>query len=155
MKNKLSQINYKLMRGAVAVEMALLLVPLLMIALGITEYGRAMFQYNALTKTVRDSARYLTQFNPSASDYSTFVQNAKCLAVYGSIDCTSGNLVVSGLTTDMVDVKSIPNVEPNINLVTVTINQFPFQFVINPLTFFGNKSTSITFDPIQTTMRQQ
>ena len=47
-------------RGVAAVEFALVLVVLLVIASGIVEFGRAAWYYNALVKATRDGARQLS-----------------------------------------------------------------------------------------------
>ncbi len=60
---------HKAMRGAVAVEFALVLIPLLMLALGAAEFGRAIYQYNTLVKATRDSVRYLSHYNPPSTNY--------------------------------------------------------------------------------------
>lgn len=49
----------KLEQGVAAVEMALLLIPLLLIVAGIVEFGRTFWYYDALTKTTRDGARMM------------------------------------------------------------------------------------------------
>jgi Flp pilus assembly protein TadG len=87
------------MRGAVAVEFGIVLIPLVLLVTGVAEVGRAMYQYEALTKATRDAARYLSEFSPS--DISYPVSQAQCLAVYGTTDC-SGSALVAGLTTSMV-----------------------------------------------------
>jgi Flp pilus assembly protein TadG len=71
------------------------------LALGVAEYGRALYQYNTLVKTVRDAARLLSQHNPlDAVSYSLAVNDARCLAVHGNTGCTGPSLV-SGLTSAM------------------------------------------------------
>ncbi|MEN8260691.1 MAG: TadE family protein, partial [Pseudomonadota bacterium] len=45
-------------RGIAIVEFAIVLPILLLLMLGVAEFGRAFFQYNTLTKAVRDGARY-------------------------------------------------------------------------------------------------
>lgn len=50
-----------------AVRLAILLIPLVILAFGIIEYGRAIYTYNALTKSVRDAARFLTSQTPGDS----------------------------------------------------------------------------------------
>ena len=40
------------------------MIPLTVLAFGITEYGRAIFQYNTLVKSVRDASRYVSQHAP-------------------------------------------------------------------------------------------
>lgn len=51
-------------RGIVAVEFALVLIPLLLIVGGIIEFGRAFWYYDALAKASRDAARYLSDAKP-------------------------------------------------------------------------------------------
>lgn len=51
-------------RGAVAVEFALVIVPLLLIVGGVIEFGRVFWHYDALTKATRDGARYLSMVGP-------------------------------------------------------------------------------------------
>lgn len=154
---KLSVANKKTMQGAVAVELALLLIPLIIIAFGVAEFGRAIYQYNTLVKTVRDAGRLLSQHDPDdLINYPKYVGEAKCLAVYGNIDC-SGKELVSGLTKDMVNISSSTMVSAagtTIDLVEVSITGYTFDFFFNPLVFFGSSDSSITFGAIQTTMRQ-
>jgi len=52
-------------RGAVAVEFALVLIPLLLILSGIVEFGRAMWHANVLTKATRDGARVISGWEPT------------------------------------------------------------------------------------------
>ena len=48
-------------RGVAAVEFAIVLVPLLIIAFGAAEYGRAIYQFNTLVKSVRGAVRMVAQ----------------------------------------------------------------------------------------------
>lgn len=157
MKKHYSTIGGKNLLGAVAVEMALLLIPLVVMAFGVAEFGRAIYQYNTLTKSVRDSVRLLSQQDASdAVNYSSSVADAKCLAVHGTPDC-SGQPLAPGLTTGMVQTTSSSTVSSAgtaINLVEVRITGYTFNFIFNPLVFFGNADTSIRFGDIQATMRQ-
>lgn len=146
------------MHGAVAVEMALLLIPLLLLALGAAEYGRAIYQYNTLVKSVRDSARLMSQHIPAeaAADYSLAQTQARCLAVYGNTNC-SGPPLAPGLTTGMVGINSISvttAINTTIRLVEVKISGYQFNFVFNPLNLMGNAANIIPFNNIRATMRQ-
>lgn len=132
-------------RGVAAVEFALLLTPLVLMIFGTTELGRAIYSYNTLDKTVRDAGRHLSQHGPGDA---TIAAEAKCLAVYGTTDC-SGSSVAPGLTTGMVsicDASLCPGTHANqltglgsINLVTVSIQNYAYdsmvEFVIPDMTF--------------------
>ncbi len=145
-------------RGVAAVEAALLLIPLAILALGIAEAGRALYQYNTIVKSTRDAVRYLTTVQPG-----TGFDTARCLAVYGTPACGTTPLV-EGLTTAQVAVcdstncaathRDVPAVGNGtqatgvMNLVTVTVSGYTFQpFVPLPL-------PAMTFGPIANTMRQ-
>jgi Flp pilus assembly protein TadG len=146
--------------GVAAIELAILMIPLSFMAFGAAEFGRAIYQYNTLVKSTRDAVRYLS--SQAAGDPAD-VTIAKCLAVYGTTDCT-GSQLVPGLTTAMVDVcdaslcpathQAVTTGSGTINLVTVYIGQTtPFQFkVIVPLVM--DNASSLTFNVISATMRQ-
>ena len=51
------------------------------IAFGITEFGRAIYQYNTLAKAARDATRYLS--TRDATDTAA-KDVAKCFAVFGN-----------------------------------------------------------------------
>lgn len=152
-------LNKQIQRGVVAVEFALLIIPMLLMVFGVAEYGRAMYQYNTLVKATRDGARYLTTQAAGSG-----VNTAKCLVVYGQAVC-SGPKVVGNLTTSMVSVcdsVSCPSTHAAVatgsgvvNLVTVVISGYQFEsavsFNIGGLTI---GLPNITFGDISTTMRQ-
>lgn len=157
----------KTMRGAVAVEFALLLIPLLMLALGAAEFGRALYQYNTLVKATRDAVRHLSQFNPTESNYVQKEEEAKCLAVYGiksnETKCIeSGQPLAPGLTTSMVTTRQINTTTSEgtpITLVEVKISKYRFNFLLDPRALLKNDEQSTTpgfieFGDIHATMRQ-
>lgn len=157
------------MRGVAAVEFAIVLIPLLILVSGVAEYGRAIYQFDALTKSTRSAARYLSQFSPDDLAYP--IDEAKCLAVYGNLSCT-GSTLAAGLAPSMVTVcdrlhtsncndviygtvstydNSSGTGPPagTINLVAVKISGFKY----SPLQSFIDAS-GITFSNIVTVMRQ-
>jgi Flp pilus assembly protein TadG len=153
------RINHQKQRGVAAVEFALLIIPMLLMVFGITEYGRAMYQYNTLVKSTRDAARFLTT-QASGSG----VDTAKCLAVYGQKVC-SGPKVVANLNVSMVSVcdsvscpathAAVATGSGVVNLVTVVISGYQFESAVS----FNVGGLSIglpnvTFGDISTTMRQ-
>jgi Flp pilus assembly protein TadG len=156
-------------RGVAAVEFGIMLVPLVLMACGVAEFGRAVYQYDTLTKATRTAARYLSQFSPDDVAYPTAA--TKCLATYGTTDC-SGQPLAPGLTTamvvicDRVDGSGCPgqvfsNVSTydnpagtgtpagTVNLVAVKISGFAY----SPVQSFINVS-GLTFGDITTVMRQ-
>ena len=143
-------------RGVAAVEFAFMLIPLVTLTFGITEFGRAIYSYNTLVKSVRDAARYLTSQTPGDT-----VEHAvaKCMAVHGNPDCT-GSALAPGLTTAMVQTcdyvltcagvgTSVTTGSGTINLVVVRINGYPY----NSLVEFVMQD--MTFNNIGVTMRAQ
>lgn len=115
----------RLQTGVAAVELALMLVPMLVLCLGITEVGRALYQYDGVIKAGRGAARYLSQQNLNVDDaYNEAVAAAKALAVCGSQSCGTTRLVVGLDSVSQVSVTKFPVVPTGsgtISLVTVTI----------------------------------
>lgn len=147
-------------RGVAAVELGILIVPLVLLAFGITEFGRAMYQYNTIAKGVRDGVRYLTHYAPGDADR---IRDAKNLAVCGTTSaCFDTSALVIGLNVGMVSVcdrSNCPdhNLQPvvygggtlgQVNLVTMTVSGFQFNSLV-PFVM-----PSITFGPISSTMEQ-
>ena len=147
-------------RGVAAVEFAIMLSFVLVpLTFGITELGRATYQYNTMTKGVRDAARYLSTVTPD-----TQVLAAQCVAITGLLanngSACSNPVLVPGLTLSNVDVcdrvrcfnscNLVPVVvsgvsRGTVNLVKVTISRQPFV----PLVGLG--ISSFTFGPISAT----
>lgn len=154
----------KRMRGAAAVELALVSIPLVMLVLATIDFARAMFVYDQLAKAARDGARYLTFFDPTiAAEYPTAM--AKNRMLYGKANPPYGTpTIVPGLTTGMISIcdradasacggENFANVATgsgSINMVKVTISGYVF----TPIFPGVSKMTTITFDPISVTMRQ-
>ena|SRR5947207_5829573 len=78
-------------RGAVAVEFALVLIPLLLVVFGIIDFGRAYNAQQTVTQAARVGARLAT-LGKSSSAVKTAVVNAAGTA----IDVKSSDVSVSG-----------------------------------------------------------
>ena len=71
-------------QGAAAVEFSLVLVPLLVLAFGVVEYGRAIYHYDIVAKSVRAASRLIATYDPSdTTSFSNASTQARCLAVFG------------------------------------------------------------------------
>ncbi|MDH6152930.1 MULTISPECIES: TadE/TadG family type IV pilus assembly protein [Paraburkholderia] len=149
------------MRGVVAVEFAFVAIPMVLLLLGIAEFGHAFYQYNTIDKSVRDATRMLSANSPLQADYP--VAAAQCLIVYGNTGCT-GSPLVNGLQASMVVVcdqvnttgctGQFKNVQTDpsgdtINLVQVKVTGYPY----SQITGFFNL-TGLIFGDISCVMRQ-
>ena len=135
--------------GVAIVEFALVLPLLLLLTFITTEYSRALYQYNVLTKSVRDAARYLSTQTPGdTTKYAT----AKNLVVYGN-PAGSGTPLTIGLSTGLVPdpVWSNAGAAPVINTVKITITGYTFMPLFASV--FGVTFGNITYAPISATMR--
>jgi len=146
-------------RGVAAVEFGILIIPLTLMLFGLTEYGRAIYQYNTLVKATRDATRYLTTVAPGNG-----WGQARCLARYGNTTC-SGTLLAPDLSDAMVQICDATNCaathavvdtgQGSVNLVTVTISGYQFKSLINfPIGGLSVGAPNITFGAISNTMRQ-
>lgn len=150
--------------GVAAVELALIMVPLLVLCFGIVEIGRALYYYNGMVKATRGAARYLT--TKDLNDITTgvglaAVGTAKNLAVCGKLTCASTDpSLVPGLTALKVTVttnNTVQTVDTNgnsagaISLVTVTIGGTG-DAAVNFQSFLPYSISNFTFSPVKITM---
>jgi len=141
-------------KGAALVELALILPLLLLLTFITTEFGRAMFEYNAITKSTRNAVRYLSYQTPG-----TRITEARNLIVYGNLGGT-GTPLVRGLTLANVPAASccswtLTGTTPVINTVTVRVTSYTYHALF-PSVFgivFGNATGNFTFSTITATMR--
>ena len=139
----------KLQRGTAIVELALVIPFLLVMTLIVTEFGRAIYQYNTLTKSVRDAARYASMQTPG-----THVSEAQNLVVYGNTGGTGAPLAI-GLATSQVAVSWPPptGINPAISTVNVQISGYSFQSLLGSA--FGLPFGTVAYSTIRATMRSQ
>ena len=144
--------------GVALVEFALVLPLLLILTFIVTEYSRALYQYNTLTKSVRDAARYLSIQSPGDT---TKYAIAKNLVVYGN-PAGSGTPLAIGLTTAQVPdpLWKWEGAAPKINTVTIQVGYGPLGTAAQKYTFtplvasvFGLNFGILPYAPISATMR--
>ena len=141
-------------KGVALIELALIIPLLLLLTFITTEFARAMFEYNAITKSTRDAVRYLTFQAPG-----TRITEARNLIVYGNPGGT-GSPLVRGLTLANVPAATcctwqLTGTNPVINTVTVRVTSYTYHSLFASVSgvAFGNASGNITFNTITATMR--
>lgn len=156
---------FKKQQGVAMIELGIAIFLLVSIVFGITEFGRAIYEYNNLAKAARDAARYLSTKAPGDA---VGINTATCLAVYGKPftgdpTCGGGTStpLAAGLTTAMINICDAvccpathlsQGAAPAINLVTVTIGGAPTPYPFNSLIPFV--VPDFDFGPISVTMKQ-
>jgi Flp pilus assembly protein TadG len=130
-------------RGIMSVEFIIVAPLLLLLMAGISEFGHAMYQYNTLTKSVRDGARYLAANAVVGSTStiiidSTDIAETENLVVYGNT-VGSGSPRLPGLSTSQVTVSCLGGGTacPGVEHVVVAV-QYPYQSIMSAtLSMFG------------------
>lgn len=137
----------KTQNGVALVEFALVLPFLLLLSLLAVEFGRAIWEYNTLTKSVRDAARYLAIQTPG-----TKITQARNLMVYGNLSGTGAPLARGLSTTNVPDPTwQTAGSAPVINTVTVRISGYTFRSMFSSV--FGLSFGNVTYSDITATMR--
>lgn len=141
-------------RGAALIELALITPLLLLLTLITTEFGRAMYEYNAVVKSTRDAVRYLSVQTPG-----THVTEARNLMVYGNTAGTGAPLA-RGLSLANVPAGSCctwqpAGANPLITTVTVRISSYAFHSMFPSVmgVVFADANGNIVFSDITATMR--
>lgn len=141
---KTSQKLIKTERGAELVEFALVLPLLLLLCLGVIEFGRAYYTYNLLTKAVRDGARFAASSQVSSTGVLTnaALTSTKNVVVFGNTAGT-GTRKIGDLQTNQVfvDQQVLNPGDPTVQYTTVRV-AYPYA----PLFKLVMPST-ITFAP--------
>lgn len=133
--------------GAALIELALILPLLLLLTFITTEFGRAVYQYNTVVKSVRDAVRYLSMQTPG-----THIVEAENLVVYGNTT-GGGTPLAPGLTPAHVAQPTWQSAgsTPVINTVTVTVSGYSFQSLFGSV--FGIPFGNFNYSDISATMR--
>jgi len=117
-------------RGIAMVEFTIVLPVMLVMILGVTELGRAMIRYNALSKAVHDGARYAAAYallgtTGTVSLNATLTSEIRNLVVYGNPQ-GNGQPVLEGLAPQQITVASVGT-----DRVVVSAS-YPYEPLIGP-----------------------
>jgi len=144
--------NITKQRGLAAIEFTMVLPFLLLLIFACAEFGRLMFQYNALNKTVRDASRYLTaNAKPGDTDLvnikAAVALDVKQLIRYGQSN--SSTLLLPNLQDEDISF----NVNGDFITITVTYDWQPI-FSDTFTTFGLGNDIDLSFPMVSTyTMR--
>jgi len=149
----------KKQNGVALIEFALILPLLLILTFITTEFGRALYQYNTIAKSLRDASRYLSTQDPSiASTDPAKITTAKNLVVFGN-PAGAGSPLVLGLSTSQVPTPTwqFKGSAPAINTLTIKVTGYKFRPLITGVfgLTFGDANGDIPFVDISATMRGQ
>jgi len=150
--NLKSTINIAKQKGLAAIEFTMVLPFLLVLIFACAEFGRLMFQYNALNKTVRDASRYLTaNARPGDTDVvnikDAVALDVKRLIRYGQ--STNSTVLLPNLQDDDISF----NVSGDFITITVTYDWQPI-FSDTFTTFGLGNDIDLSFPMVSTyTMR--
>lgn len=145
-------------KGVAAIELAFVLPLMLILVFGITELGRALYQYDGLVKATRGAVRYLAQQDLANSDLGAVHLKTQNIAVCGNENCSGLPSLVAGLSISLVKIcdyatsacetthKSVETGQGTVDMASVVIDRFAFQSMV-PWVI-----KDITFGPIKTTM---
>ena len=137
-------------QGVAMIEFAIALPLLLLLLLGVAEFGRMLFHYNTLLQASRDAARYAAgqAWNGTLGKVelsADLLAATKNVAVYGVPSATAGfSAAVPSLNTSHVTVQAAVADDRYIEVHIA----YPFQPVIELLpTFYGeNLPLSVTLN---------
>ena len=96
-------VDTRRVRGVAMVEMVIVLPLLLFMIFATAEFGRAFMQYNTLTKSVRDSTRFVAEYAMLGQTQTINIDpvlraRAQNLVVYGSVAAGTLTPLLPGLT---------------------------------------------------------
>ncbi|MGD9759752.1 TadE/TadG family type IV pilus assembly protein [Comamonas sp. HJ-2] len=144
--------KHRSQQGAALIELALTIPLMIMLSMIVIEFGRALYEYNTVTKSVRDAVRYLTVQLPPAP--TSCPQAATNLVRYGSL--SQGTPLAPGLASAAITCnwQTSGTYPLDSTTVTVTVNGYRFQSMVSNV--FGLQlftGGGITFGTIAATMR--
>ena len=152
---------HKSQQGVAIVEFALVLPFLIILSVLVIEFGRAMYQYNTIAKSVRDAVRYLSVQDPTiATSDPGKVTIAKNLIVYGN-PAGTGYPLAQGLAVAQVSNPAwqTAGTNPLINTVRIgvrgcgTSGDPCYKFTPIFANVFGAAFAEVNFADITATMR--
>lgn len=114
----MKNINVKKIKGLAAIELTIILPFLLLLIFATAEMSRLLYQYNALTKIVRDASRYLIEHASPGSTQTinitaATISETTALFIYGD---------TAGATTELLPNLANTDIQISVDGKFLTIN---------------------------------
>ena len=148
-------------RGLAIVEFKIVMPLVLFVLIATAEIGRALYQYTALTKAVRDGARFLADQGDGSTGIpvldNTDLTRARNLTVFGNINGT-GTAILPGFVVGNVTAQRVTSGGTATEYVRVTAT-YNFQALFVPIPGLGmgtsnvNAVTTLTATATQRTLK--
>lgn len=127
----IGKITRRRQAGLATVEMVAITPVMLLLLLGIGEFGKALMEYNTLNKSVRDAARFvagtaLLGTTGTVQVTADIESAARNLVVFGNVAGT-GNPLLPSLAADQISVRDAGN-----DLVVVQAD-YPYLPIMGPV----------------------
>ncbi|MEW6999555.1 TadE/TadG family type IV pilus assembly protein [Colwelliaceae bacterium BS250] len=99
-------ISLKKIRGLAAIELTMILPFLLLLIFATAEFSRLLYQYNALTKIVRDASRYLIDHASPGSTQAINITQAtldevNAIFIHGDVSSSTNELLPNLANADI------------------------------------------------------
>lgn len=146
--------QFKEQQGLAAIEFTLVLPFLLLLIFASAEFGRLLYQYNALNKTVRDATRFLSSNvkfgdNDNITIKDNISADVKNLIQFGQSSSASANALFPNLSDDDINLA----ISGDFIVITVTYDWQPI-FSETFTTFGLGNDIDLSFPLVSTyTMR--
>lgn len=130
-------------RGVQLLELAIVVPILLLLFAAVAEFGLFFYEYSTVAKASRVGARYLA--SKSVNSSTNYEAIAKNIVVYGN-EAGTGDPILSGLTTDNIQVTYQGGTAGVPNTVTVGIVGFEHQSIFNLGSLLNNDDLSLDIE---------
>lgn len=132
-------------RGLAMVEFAIALPLLLLLLLGVAEFGRMLFHYNSLLQASRDAARFAASNVWNATLGQLKMEGGSQTEINNALQAQVKNVAVYGVPSALAGLK--PAV-PNLNVGQVTVSPMPLVGETPSTSSYVRVSIAYPFQPV-------
>ena len=156
-RHSITKRRHEAQGGNTLIEFAMSFTILFLVLAGVFQFGYGFYAYNVLVNSVRDAARYGSNYPYSSTTTmpdTTYLTNVQNMVVYGTPSPASGaNPMVAGLTTRNVSVVMTGGKTGGLTppaRVTVSIVNFTLDAAITTFSLNGRPNCSFPYTGLLT-----